>query len=367
MAGKGVNLIDLLKRSADRFAEIDQLLSDPAVISQTEKYTGLLKERGQLMPRAELFTNYTKTLQSLNGSRELLEDADIDDDMRELAQAEVEELEPKVEEYEQQAQELLLLDDELSSRSCIVEIRAGTGGDEASLFAGDLFDMYNYFCTLHDLKIELMDRVDSEIGGIKTLIFRVAGTDASKWFRYEGGTHRVQRVPMTETQGRIHTSAATVAVLPEPEEVEVEIREQDLEISAARSGGPGGQNVNKVASKCILLHKPSGIQVMCQETKSFHQNRERAMQLLRAHLYEAERMKKEAVRSEARASMIGSGDRSEKIRTYNWPQNRCTDHRCKVTVNLDRALAGHLDDILAEMRKMEVAEKLKFLSSQAAN
>lgn len=357
-------MIHLLKQRYERFQEIDELIQQPDVISDNARYTALLKERGALEPQAALYREYDKAKQAVDGAKEIIEDGS-DAEMVELAQAELEEFEPKLDEYAEQAQEMLLLDDELGTRSCIVEVRAGTGGEEACLFAGDLFEMYGHFCTLHNLKIEVMDRAESDMGGIKTLVFRVDGLNASKWFRYEGGTHRVQRVPATETQGRIHTSAATVAVLPEPEEVDIQINESDLEVSAARSGGPGGQSVNKIASKCILLHKPSGIQVMCQETKSFHQNRERAEALLRAKLYEAERLRVESERSAARSTMIGSGDRSEKIRTYNWPQSRCTDHRCKVTITLQAALAGQLEELIEGMRKLEVAEKLKILEEEA--
>ncbi|MCK6440916.1 MAG: PCRF domain-containing protein, partial [Planctomycetes bacterium] len=340
-------MIEVLRKRFERFQEIEGLIQQPDVIANTTRYSGLLKERGALIPQANLYRDYAGILKQIADNEELIKSAGgAEDELVELAREELKELQPKAEALREKAQEMLLLDDETSARSCIVEIRAGTGGDEASLFANDLFSIYSYFATRHDLKIEVMDRAESELGGIKSMVFRVDGVNASKWFRYEGGTHRVQRVPATETQGRIHTSAATVAVLPEPEDIDVKVDEKDLEVVAARSGGPGGQNVNKVASKCQILHKPSGIRVECQETKSFHQNRERAMALLRAKLYEVERMRIESERSQTRLAMIGSGDRSEKIRTYNWPQSRCTDHRCKCTITLQNALAGNIDEII---------------------
>ncbi len=354
-------MIDLLKHRYERFQEIESLIQDAAVIADSARYAELLKERGKLEEPAKLYQDYLKLQSAIQDDEEILQDPDNEPEILELAREELEELKEQLALHQEKVQEVLLLDDELSSRSCILEIRAGTGGDEASLFANDLFTLYERFCSREGLKVELMDRVDSEMGGLKSIVFRVKGEDATKKLRYEGGTHRVQRVPVTESQGRVHTSAATVAVLPEPETIEIDINPGDLEVSAARSGGPGGQNVNKVASKCILLHKPSGIQVMCQETKSFHQNRDRAMDLLRAKLYEQERLRIEGERSAARASMIGSGDRSEKIRTYNWPQNRCTDHRCKVNMNLDQVLMGNLQDIIQGMRKLEVTQRLQEL------
>jgi peptide chain release factor 1 len=287
--------------------------------------------------------------------------------MKELAEAELADLKAAYDKAFNEAQDLLLLDDADDSRDVILEIRGAEGGDEASLFARDLMENYARWCAMHKFKLEMLDEVESEVGGLKNGTYRIKGKDVWRWFKYEGGGHRVQRVPSTENAGRIHTSLATVAVLPEMEDVDIEVKESDLEIKAARSGGPGGQNVNKTNSRCQMRHIPTGLFVDCQSTPSFNKNRDEALRILKSKLYQMEKEKRDREQAELRGSMVGSGGRGDKIRTYNFPQDRCTDHRAKVSLPLTKVFTGDIDELVAACRNWEKEEKLKALSKQAAS
>lgn len=359
-------MLEVLKSRADRYGELGKLIEDPAVYGNNKLFAEYQRERGSLREQAETYRELVALQQQINGSEEIIKDPAADSEMKELAEAELSELRERYDRLHTQAQDMILLDDEDDSRDVILEIRGAEGGDEASLFARELIENYARWCAHRGFKIEVLDEVESEIGGLKGGTYRIKGESVWKAFKYEGGGHRVQRVPVTETQGRIHTSLATVAVLPEMEDVKIEVKDSDLDVTAARSGGPGGQNVNKTSSRCQMRHLPTGIMVDCQATPSFHKNRDEALRILKNKLYQMEKEKRDRELAAKRGVQVGSGGRGDKIRTYNFPQDRCTDHRSKESFPLQKVFAGDLDPVIESCRKWEKEEKLKALSAQTA-
>lgn len=337
-----------------RYEELERQLADPAVVGDRERYNTLAKEHGALGKLATRYRRF-KELETQVADAEQLK---TDIDLREMAEEELTRLRPQLDQTKEGIIDLLLAGPEADRPSLIMEIRAGTGGDEATLFARDLYEMYRRYAETRGWKIEVLDFNVSEHRGYKEISFSIAGEDAYRELQFESGGHRVQRVPETEAQGRIHTSAATVAVLAEPEEVEVVIRPEDVEMEATRSSGPGGQHVNKTSSAVRLTHLPSGMVVFCQEERSQHKNRAKAMRLLRSRLFEQMQREQRAERDQLRRSLIGSGDRSERIRTYNFPQNRCTDHRIGQSFNLEPIMAGDLRKLIAALLAYDREQRL---------
>lgn len=343
-----------------RLEEINELLMQADVVSDAEKYKNLMKEHKNLSPVVEKYREYKECAENMKGAQELLSEDGIDEEMKQMCEIEIKDCKEKLSDIEEQLKILLLPKDEDDDKNVIVEIRAGTGGEEAALFAHSVFRMYSMYADTKGYKIDVLNHNETELGGTKEISFMIEGNGAFARFKFESGVHRVQRVPETETQGRIHTSAITVAVLPEAEDVEIEINPSDLEVDTFRSGGAGGQHVNKTDSAIRITHKPTGVVVECQDERSQFKNRDKAMKMLKTKLYDMEKTKAMAERASERKNQVGSGDRSERIRTYNYPQGRLTDHRIGLTLySLEQILNGDLDCVIDELIREDTARKLQ--------
>jgi peptide chain release factor 1 len=362
MAKEKSTLLVKLDEIETRYSEIEKQLADPAIVSDSVKLVSLAKEQGKLKTTVAKYREYKKTEAGLEEAEHILSDGTAEEDFKNLAKEEVGPLEAKKKALLEEIKNILLSGDEMGIDSIIMEIRAGTGGEEAALFARDLYNMYTKYAERRKWKVEQLDFSPAEMGGFREIIFGVKGRGVWSELGYEGGGHRVQRVPETEAQGRIHTSAATVAVLPESEELDIQIAESDVIEHVCRAGGPGGQSVNKTSSAIKLEHIPTGITISMQDDKSQHKNRAKAWRILRSKVYEYHESKKRAERASQRKIMIGSGDRSEKIRTYNFPQNRVTDHRINLSLyNLDKIITGDMDELITALKNYDREQKLKNL------
>jgi peptide chain release factor 1 len=345
-----------------KYEDISVQITDPYVIAEQDKWQRLMKEHSDLRPIVEKYQEYKATVEAIEESLMLLED-NLDDDFRELVKEELAENKKKIEPLQSEIKVLLLPKDPNDEKNVIVEIRGGAGGDEAALFAYDLYRMYTRYAERNKWKTELMDLNENGIGGFKEVIFMIKGQGAYSKLKYESGVHRVQRIPTTESGGRIHTSTVTVAVLPEAEEVDVELNMNDVRVDVFRSSGNGGQSVNTTDSAVRITHMPTGIVVSCQDEKSQLKNKEKALKILRAKLYEAELERQHQELAAEKRSQVGTGDRSERIRTYNFPQGRVTDHRIGLTLHkLDTILDGDLEEVISTLTTVDQTEKLKFVT-----
>ncbi|MGM0567152.1 MAG: peptide chain release factor 1 [Bacteroidota bacterium] len=352
-------MLDKLRELYNRYYEIEDMMGDPEIIADQKRFVKLNKDYKELEPIVKAYKEYSQILGNIETSEEMLR-TEKDPEMKEMAKEELEELKKDKEKLEEKIKFLLIPKDPEDEKNAIVEIRAGTGGDEASIFAGDLYRMYSKYIENKGWKMEPVSSTEGTVGGFKEVIFNVSGENVYGTLKFESGVHRVQRVPQTETQGRVHTSAASVAVLPEAEEFDVEINESDIRKDTFCASGPGGQSVNTTYSAIRLTHHPTGIVVSCQDEKSQIKNYNKAMRVLRSRIYEMEYQKYMAEISSKRKTMVSTGDRSAKIRTYNYPQGRVTDHRINLTLyNLQNVIGGDLDEIIEAIRTAENAEKLK--------
>lgn len=352
-------MIDKLAQIKNRWLDVEQQLSDPGVVNDMKKFTALNKEYKDLKPLVDAHDEYTNIISNIENNKDIIKNDD-DPEIKEMAKMELGELNEQKEKLEEEVNQMLIPKDKEDSKNAILEIRAGTGGDEAGIFAGDLFRMYTKFIEKRKWKMELISQSEGSSGGYKEIVVEVTGEDVYADLKYESGVHRVQRVPKTESQGRVHTSAASVAVLPEAEEVDVHINPADLRIDTYRSSGAGGQHVNKTESAIRITHIPSGIVAESQESRNQHRNREIAMTRLRTKIYEVDLQKAMAEISARRKTLVSTGDRSAKIRTYNYPQGRVTDHRIGLTLyNLDGIIGGEIQQIIDALKVAENAEKLK--------
>ena len=348
-----------------RRQEIEILLGDPAISNDNKRFRQLSREYNQLEEAAEVWLRYKAIVNQLASTEAVLQ-TETDPELRSLAQEELVNLKKQINDLEEQAQVALLPKDPMDGKNIFLEIRAGTGGDEAALFAADLLRMYSRFAEKKGWKVELTSLSEGELGGVKEAVISISGKDVYGHLRWESGGHRVQRIPVTESGGRIHTSAATVAVLPEAEETEVEINDKDLRIDVFRSSGKGGQSVNTTDSAVRITHLPTGLVVSCQDERSQLKNKEKALKILRSRLLEMETQKREAQLAQERKNQVGSGDRNDRIRTYNFPQNRVTDHQINFTsYNLDKVMDGELDEIITQLRVHAQTEALKGLTNES--
>lgn len=359
-------MLEKLQNIENKFLQISREMGNPEVASNPEIYTKLAREYSDLEPVVLKYRQYRTVLSQIEDSKSILQETD-DEEMKTLAREELAELESQKETLEKEIQKLLVPPDPTDQKNTIVEVRAGTGGDEAAIFAGDLYRMYSRYCERNRWKMELVNVNEGEHGGFKEIIFSINGKGAYGKLKFESGVHRVQRVPDTESQGRIHTSAASVAVMPEADDVEIEIGPNDLIIDVYRSSGPGGQSVNTTDSAVRITHKPTGLVVTCQDEKSQLKNKNKAMKVLKARLYDIELRKQQESITSQRRNMIRSGDRSEKIRTYNFPQGRVTDHRISLTLyRLNEIMDGELDLLVGELQVAEQAERLEAEAAKAS-
>lgn len=354
-------MIDILQKFEPQFAELEKRLADPDIMKDLATYRTLMQERSHLEPIMEALHSLQALEAQINDAEMMIKE-ETDEEMVSLAKEEIDALKEDRDRIEQESKMLLVPPDPMEGKNIIMEIRAGTGGEEAALFAADLFRMYSHFAESKRWKIEIMSVNETGIGGFKEIIFSISGKDVYGNLRWESGVHRVQRVPETESGGRIHTSAVTVAVLPEAEETDIEIKQEELKVDVMRSGGPGGQSVNTTDSAVRMTHLPTGLVVICQDEKSQIKNKAKALRVLRSRLYEMEEEKKAKERADNRKSQVGSGDRSERIRTYNFPQNRLTDHRINLTLyKLELIMAGQLAEVIDALKMAAGEEALKEL------